>query len=343
MGQSSSADVSEFGTPSRDYVASTAPLPTSLAECGTVSRGKCVVLAGCGGGFDAFGACVLFHGMADAAERIVLNFSFTRREILEKRARKVTSSMWRVDPGLDVAGQHFAEALLATQLKQPVYALVVNGTSVADVGAAYRALLAAASQPPDALYLVDGGCDVLLTGRETGLATPVEDMMHLRVAAALPIPRKVIVALGTNVDCGHGVVQEELDARLEAYRSDGTMLFEHPLGLETDECARFYHAAVMASDPVRTIVQSLVCASLEGHRGLYTPEHLEHRIGENTVPITDQTSTAYAFDLVAVAQQVEYLGAIAPGMKADNVSDLLAAYMARRDAKRAIAAAAART
>lgn len=30
------------------------------------------------------------------------------------------------------------------------------------------------------LFLTDGGCDAFLTGMETGLATPVEDMMHLR-------------------------------------------------------------------------------------------------------------------------------------------------------------------
>lgn len=29
-------------------------------------------------------------------------------------------------------------------------------------------------------YLVDGGCDVLLSGDETELGTPVEDMMHLK-------------------------------------------------------------------------------------------------------------------------------------------------------------------
>ena len=30
------------------------------------------------------------------------------------------------------------------------------------------------------LILCDGGCDVLLTGAESGLATPVEDMSHLK-------------------------------------------------------------------------------------------------------------------------------------------------------------------
>eukprot|EP00438_Fugacium_kawagutii_P033965 Skav229530 [mRNA] locus=scaffold451:123368:126989:+ [translate_table: standard] len=74
----------------------------------------------------------------------------------------------------------------------------------------------------DALVLCDGGCDVLLTGAETGLATPVEDMAHLKAVLPLDIPEKYIMALGANVDCGHGVVQAELDRRpLQGCHGDG--------------------------------------------------------------------------------------------------------------------------
>lgn len=37
-----------------------------------------------------------------------------------------------------------------------------------------------------------------------------EDMSHLKAVLPLDIPEKYIAALGANVDCGHGVIQEEI-------------------------------------------------------------------------------------------------------------------------------------
>ena len=36
-----------------------------------------------------------------------------------------------------------------------------------------------------------------------------QDMAHLRAVQPLNIPEKFIASLGTNVDCGHGVIPEE--------------------------------------------------------------------------------------------------------------------------------------
>lgn len=121
----------------------------------------------------------------------------------------------------------------------------------------------AAPSPPPAvvLCLVDGGCDVLLTGlEEGGLATPVEDMMHLRATRDLcryqqpggpppPTPtaaaegpsavspssntrhhlfdESYVFAIGANVDCGHGVLPHVLDRRLAAITSSSSPSGDH--------------------------------------------------------------------------------------------------------------------
>ncbi|CAL1134887.1 unnamed protein product [Cladocopium goreaui] len=116
----------------------------------------------------------------------------------------------------------------------------------------------------DVLVLCDGGCDVLLTGLETGLATPVEDMAHLKAVLPLDIPEKYITALGANVDCGHGVVQAELDRRLEVLYNSGSMIFRQPIKLE-HAAGAYFAELVLRCSPVSSIVQSLVLAAMQGY------------------------------------------------------------------------------
>ena len=46
---------------------------------------------------------------------------------------------------------------------------------------------------------------------------------------------------------------------------------------------------------------------MEGHRGLYTPEHLKRRIGANKVPLSEQTATLFLFHLERLAGEILYL------------------------------------
>ena len=70
--------------------------------------------------------------------------------------------------------------------------------------------------PIDIFYLVDCGCDFILNGSETNLATFVEDIMHLKAISELSNINKLFVcANGLNVDCGDGVLENELSDRIE--------------------------------------------------------------------------------------------------------------------------------
>ena len=312
-------------------------------------KGKNVLISGCGGGCDVFGAVVPWAKLRTTAKSVtLLNLTFTQLQVLKATAEEVGPAVFKVHPTVKIptiGDTYYPEALLAKEIGVPVYALAKSVT-IETLTKSYELLIAKefpdqTKNKPDTLILFDGGCDAFLTGEETGLATPVEDMMHIKSVLSLDIPTKRLLAIGANVDCGHGVVQEELDRRLADTAASGTMLFSQLLSLpsadgkkEDTYGAQLYHDVVMKCDPVRTIVQSLVCAALEGHRGLYTPKHLVRRIRENMVPITDQTCTLFGFDLEKVAAEVRYLPAFTPDCGTAKVLRLLAAWEDGRDARR---------
>ena len=52
--------------------------------------------------------------------------------------------------------------------------------------------------------MVDGGCDVLLSGNECKLGTPVEDMMHIKAISFFSELKLFVCAIGMNCDVGKG-------------------------------------------------------------------------------------------------------------------------------------------
>eukprot|EP00759_Apiculatamorpha_spiralis_P013373 PhF_6_TR20014/c0_g1_i1/m.29232 len=295
-----------------------------LASC----AGQTVLLSGCGGGFDIFGCILLYERIkAVAAKVILLNLSFTQDEVLKTSgAAQFGRYLWKVNPDTVPIVDYYPEAHLARALGTPVYALSPL-CKIQDITEAYQTLFDAEGGVVGVHVLIDGGCDVLLRGTEVGLATPVEDMMHLRAVIDFPVPYQYIMCIGANVDLGHGVIQRDLDQRLSDLRASGIMLAEEgPLDIKVHPHAKQYHQIVMNSKPMLTIVQSLASAGMEGHRGLYTPPHLVPRIKANKVPITDQTCTLFLFDMKGVAREVNYLRLLHPSMGQNGFQQVLRTY-----------------
>lgn len=314
--------------------------------------GKRVVLSGCGGGSDVLGTSVIYAQIKDVAKQVIFfSLTFTSDSILSKTCCKVSRKCWRVDPNNDAIAcdpeekVYFPEARMAKVTGVPIYTLSHHAT-IAEYTEGYQAALQLElgqgfwrsmasslgfslnlSSLADVLVLCDGGCDVLLTGVETGLATPVEDMAHLKAVLPLDIPEKYIATLGTNVDCGHGVIQAELDHRLEDLHRSGSMIFKEPIELEHTAGA-YFAEIVLRCSPVCSIVQSLVLAAMQGYRGKFTPEHLRSRIGYNVVPLTEQTCTLFLFHLSAVADSVVYLPRLRPEFDVLRVASEIGSFQA---------------
>lgn len=320
--------------------------------------GKRVVLSGCVGGSDVLGTSVIYAQIKDVAKQVIFfSLTFTSDAILNKTCQKVSRKCWRVDPNNAAIAKdpeekvYFPEARMARVTGVPIYTMSHHAT-IQEYTEGYQAalqlelgqgdslwrsmgcalgLLEAKPQVTaalaDVLVLCDGGCDVLLTGLETGLATPVEDMAHLKAVLPLDIPEKYIMALGANVDCGHGVVQAELDCRLDVLYNSGSMIFRQPIELE-HAAGAYFAELVLRCSPACSIVQSLVLAAMQGYRGKFTPEHLKSRIGHNVVPLTEQTCTLFCFHLSSVAEEVVYLPRLKPDFGFLQVASEIGAFQA---------------
>eukprot|EP00760_Papus_ankaliazontas_P015504 PhM_4_TR16553/c0_g1_i1/m.101292 len=328
-----------------------------ISQC----TGKHVVLAGCGGGYDVMGTALFFNSVAAVARRVtVVNLSFTSTSLLDDKAtpsnhscsiQRLHEHAWRV-AALDSNSNntttkekkedlYFPELQLSRGIGgHPVHVLH-NRCRIKDMVGAYAAIIGT-SDAAEVILLLDGGCDVLLTGRESGLATPIEDMMHLKTVFSLPSPSVsvaaankaiYVAAIGANVDCGHGVVLSELQARLGDLRRRGVVLHEEKLDLKTSGTgildAAFYHNIVMQSCPINTMVQTLVCAALEGHRDYYTPPHIKPRFRQNKVPIMDLTCTFFLFDGQTIFDEVLYMPGITEECGSRDISYVLEEFKQR--------------
>ncbi|CAK9064280.1 unnamed protein product [Durusdinium trenchii] len=295
--------------------------------------GKHVVLSGCGGGSDVLGSSVIYAQIKETARKVVFfNFSFSKTELLDATCVPISPNCWRVDP-CNVALEedveekvYFPEARMANVTGMAIYAFSHEAT-IQQVTDGYKVALKQEfvsyscwkKRGADVLVLCDGGCDVLLTGLESGLATPSEDMTHLKAILPLNIPQKYIAVLGANVDCAHGVVPEELDHRLSDLEDSGTMLCSAPIAVD-DLAGRYFEDLVLRCAPTSSIVQSLVLAAMQGYRGLYTPVHLRRRIMCSTVSLSDQTRSLYVFHLDRVARDILYLDRLHPSFDHVKVS-----------------------
>jgi hypothetical protein len=295
-------------------------------------KGKVVAIAGCGGGYDIFGGIPLYFDAINEAKKIILiNFSFTDSQSFEISVKSGLARMYtrylfcinRYENHDGISEDFFPEARLASYLNHSVYAILIHeNPKLSDITESYNHIIQNEGSI-DVFYLVDGGCDVLLTGTEQGLGTPVEDMMHLKVINNLNIREKYVMAIGVDVDVAHGVKLDDLIKRLE--QLDKYKVDEKLLKLNNQNVIK-YTDAVKSCQPTNSIVQSLIIASLEGHTGHYTPNHLKRRIKKNRINLNSRVCTAYIYPLSKIASDVKYLDKIEESMNTDQVDDLIGEF-----------------
>ena len=145
-------------------------------------------------------------------------------------------------------------------------------------------------------------------------------MSHARAVQLLSsneVKSKYIAVVGTNIDVGHGVIQSDIDDRLAALAPGA--VFTWPFQYEHDEHVRHYAEIVSRCSPSHTIVHSLVCAALQGHRGYYLPDHLKSRIHKSLVPLTDATCVCTGYHFDDVMRDNVYLERLEPRMNLKQV------------------------
>lgn len=277
-----------------------------------------IMLCGLGGGMDIMSCLPLYYEMKNDYNIILCNLSFTSKYNLDKLSekchiKKLIDGCYEIEKG-DYADHidYFPEYKLANVLNCPIYAMT-NYNTIKEICDFYDSVLNNYNEI-NAAYMCDGGCDGLLSGSETELGTPVEDFMHIKaIILNNKIKNKYVCALGMNADCGHGIIESELVARLDFLRTNGVILSEEILDLSQDisdtviineskvmqidkkdnsHKVKFYYDTVLKCTPKHSIVHSFVLSALEGNYGQIIPKYAKSRMTINRdVIVSDLTKT----------------------------------------------------
>jgi len=200
----------------------------------------------------------------------------------------------------------YPEYFISLYLQQPVYLILIFQSTISSITQDYNIIITEECKINllESIYLVDGGCDALLSGRESDLATPVEDMMHISAIHNFKV-KKYVCAIGLTCDCASLPV-EELEERL-SYLS--RYLLEEEIWTLEDENVKKYHNIITNSDfdQSNTIVHSLICARLEGKSGKYIPKVLKSRISENKIELNDLIVTFVMYNYNDLIKDFVYL------------------------------------
>lgn len=288
---------------------------------------KNIIIAGCGGGCDIFGGIPLYLSLKKH-NIILTNLSFTKKSLLdtcESHVEKITDTMYVVDAQkTNFSYKYFPEYYLSRELNTKVYILLQKCT-INDLKTNYEIIMNIYKNIYH-IYLVDGGCDVLLSGKETELASPVEDMMHLKAISCLNIENKYVCAIGMNIDVGHGVIEDELIDRLK-YLEETNVLLDKYVWIKTNEYVKQYYNIINNVIKDTSIVHCLICACLNGFVGHYVPPILKSRISESLVFLSELTRTFCIFDLEKLIKTILYFNKLELYMDSENVDDMIEKFV----------------
>ncbi|GAB2515816.1 DUF1152 domain-containing protein [Nocardia heshunensis] len=160
------------------------PVLRQLREC------ERVLVVGAGGGFDVLSGLPIVMALLERGTSVFLgNLTFTA--VTRTSAQQVGPGVFAVDAESE-GPTYFPEKHLAVWMRDKGFAdrvFLIRKGGTAAVRNAYAWL--AHELQIDGLVLVDGGTDLLMTGDEAGLGTPVEDVTSLLAAHALDLPVKL--------------------------------------------------------------------------------------------------------------------------------------------------------
>ena len=237
----------------------------------SLQEARCVLIAGCGGGFDIFSGLPLYVHLRGLSKTVHLaNLSFTNLrtsgcETIDGKAWLVNASARQLD--------YFPERLLAEWLRRQGHEgsiIAFDNTGVRPLHDAYRVVVERFGI--DTVVLIDGGTDSIIKGDEPGLGTVTEDATSLVAVNELDVPRKLLACLGFGIDHFHGISHHSyLENTAELIRLGGFM-GNCSVTADTPEGRAFLDAvdyANMQQPHHRSIVCNSISSAIRGEFGDY--------------------------------------------------------------------------
>ncbi|MET9214400.1 MULTISPECIES: DUF1152 domain-containing protein [unclassified Nocardia] len=267
-----------------------------------------ILIAGAGGGFDLLSGLPIAFALHERDKTVFLaNLTFTAAT--RTTAKPVAPGVFEVDADTEGQSHYFPEKHVATWLADHDYpdtVYLIRKGGPAAVRAAYAWL--ARELRLDAVVLVDGGTDLLMTGDEAGLGTPVEDVTSLLAAAALDLPVKLAACVGFGIDTYHGVCHAHFLENVAALAQLGAYHGVFALTPGTPAVDAWLDAVAWTQrhTPGR---ESIVSASItDAARGAFGNHHSLERTRANNSDlfINPLMSMTWGFDLDTVASRILY-------------------------------------
>lgn len=226
----------------------------------------------------------------------------------------ITDALVRIDHHTLSAVRYFPELYLSYWLKANDYpdsVYCIERTGVVPMRAAYAALTE--RERVDAIIVVDGGTDSLMSGDEAGLGTPHEDAATMVAIGGLRGARpSVLACLGFGVDAFHGVCHAHFLENVAALAKQGAFLGTTSLTLDQEEAEAYVAAVDFASthEPTHpSIVNTSIAAAIRGEFGDY---HSTARTRGSELFINPLMSMYWFFALPPVVDRLLYRDQVEP-------------------------------
>lgn len=275
-----------------------------------LNAGRCVLIAGCGGGFDVFsGVPIGTYLVRRGCQVTYANYSLSA--LWDSGGTQVDDVTWLVDEKA-ASLAYFPEKVLAEWLLRhgwpaPVYAF--DSTGARPLARAYKSLCE--RHAFDLVVLVDGGTDSLIFGDEPGLGTVLEDAISIVAACEAAGDRAVLASLGFGVDHYHGVSHHSfLENAARLMREDG-YLGGFSLVKGTVEAEAFLDLIDYANQRQpehRSIVCNSIAAALRGEFG---DVHGTDRTSDNELFINPLMTQYWTFEAQRVRDCMLFADALA--------------------------------
>lgn len=308
------------------------------------------LLAGCGGGHDCFVGLPLYFKLKQYYSNVfIANLSFTDPKHLNKFP-KITDTCFDIyfDKELEHELEHennqfmstcsyFPEYELSRELSEHIYAFIDEGMNEYEI--AYIELIK--KLKIDVIILCDGGCDSIMVGNEERLGTNVEDTMSVitvkKLLDAKIISAAYLLLLGATVDTFHGIYaihRIDFITNIEELIKSNALIEQMLLTINTSDpnsaAVIKYRQIVEACTPFNSIVNSSICARLDGLYGNVLPPLLikngTKRCDKQYFELDDYLVTYYLIDLPKIVDRMCYKHLIEGLDSSDDIDDAIMTY-----------------
>ncbi len=288
---------------------------------------KSVLIVGAGGGFDVFAGLPLYFALRANGVRVHLanlSFSFRHGAIL---GREIGKNIVGVTSNSHGNEYYFPEGYLARWLSRKRIDEVIyciRPTAVQGVVASYELLRKELQY--DMMVLVDGGVDSLMSGDESLIGTPLEDMISLSAALQIDVKKQVLcLGFGAETDVCHLYALETISKLIKK----GAFLGGLMLSPDMPEMQMFKEATEFVFSAMRGY-ESVICSSiLSAMEGYFGDHHRTRRTVGSELWINPLMLLYLAFDVTKVAENVLYFDSLASCQTIEEVRKVIMEFRAR--------------